>query len=62
MPGGESIEERMALEVPFIEYASPINPAIFHRPRASERCMGKKLRLKEKDIGHEHGKGRGQQG
>ena len=39
-----------SLEVPSLEYASPLSPAIFHRPRVSKRCMGSQLRSNEKIL------------
>jgi hypothetical protein len=48
--GGESIDISMVLKTPLLEYASPISPAVFHRPRVSERCMGNQLSQREKIL------------
>lgn len=47
----------MALEVPMFEYASSINPPIFHRLRVSKRCVGEYSQILEKDISHEQSQG-----
>jgi hypothetical protein len=39
-----------SLEAPSLEYASPISPVIFHRPRVSKRCMGNQLSKREKIL------------
>jgi len=40
----------MVLETPLLEYASPMSPTIFHRPRVSERCMGNQLSQRKKIL------------
>ena len=48
-----------SLETPRFEYASPISPIKFFIGRESPKDVWvNQLRSKEKDIGHEHGKGR----
>jgi hypothetical protein len=39
MPGEESIDETLVIKDPTLEYASSINPTIFHRLRVSKRCV-----------------------
>ena len=41
---------QLSIEVLSFEYASPISPTIFHRPRVSKRCVGNQLLDQRKKI------------